>query len=76
MNSSQSYPSSLYPSNVQNYNTSVLPNINNSALSGNSADYQSKAVGGRRHRRTHHKHRKSKGGRRHRRKHKQKRKKN
>jgi len=57
--------------NLSQSSFTILPKIADSSLGGNTADYQSKAVGGRRHRRSR---RLSKGGRRHRRKHTQKRK--
>lgn len=56
MSLSQSYPSSypsiLYPNSTPStFNDQILPKISDSTLSGNSADYQSKLVGGRRSRR-------------------------
>ena len=72
---SQSYPSILYPNNIQNYNTPILPHIHDSAMSGNASDYQSNKVGGsRRRHRIYHKRRMSKKVRRNRRKRTQKRK--
>jgi hypothetical protein len=57
MTLSQSYPSSypsfLYPPNStpSTVNEQILPKISDSSLGGNSIDYQSKLVGGRRSRR-------------------------
>jgi hypothetical protein len=74
-----SYPSFLYPPNStpSTVNEQILPKISDSSLGGNSIDYQSKLVGGRRsrrNRRSHHRSRKF-GGRRYRKKRTQKHKK-
>ena len=45
-----SYSSILYPNSNGSVQTAVLPAIRDSALSGNAADYMSKAVGGSRRR--------------------------